>query len=198
MTYSKAVIAGGVFTIPQSTEKLFLAQDGSLYRNRISYQSCRQYGAESSISFEDADASNATRAKPGVSPVLLATGTGLNLRLATKIDSEQDAAGDPIKARLAKAARDESGHSIPAGTVIRGHITVMQTVHGGSGGTVIGFRFDSMVLNGTALLVKLEPAFPDRMGNQVLHFSGRRAVLNAGFDSRWRFNGVISSPSAVQ
>ncbi|HYA16761.1 MAG TPA: hypothetical protein VEF06_04815 [Bryobacteraceae bacterium] len=191
MTYAKAAIASGVYTIPQSTEKLLLAQDGTLYRNRIFYQSCREYTSESSISFGEEDPVKSGPPKPGPNPVLPSAGTRLNLRLVTKIDSEKNSAGDPVEARLSRAARDESGHSIPAGTLFRGHITRVQTMHERSGGTVIGFRFDSMVLDGTPVPVKLDPAFPDNMGNEIVRLQGRRAVLNAGVESRWRFEGAV-------
>jgi hypothetical protein len=51
--YTQVTMNAGEFTVPKSTEKEYLAKDGSYFTNRVSYEGCRQYTAESSISFGD-------------------------------------------------------------------------------------------------------------------------------------------------
>jgi hypothetical protein len=179
MTYAKATVEAGVFTIPESTEKLYRADDGTLFRNQISYRGCRQYSAESSISFGDDDSAPAKgAAETNVS--LPVRGTRLDLRMTTKIDSERNAAGDPIEAKLDKPVKDSEGHTIPAGTLLRGHLARMENVYGTGARVVMAIRFDEMVLNGKPVRVELKPAgWVDERGRQQFSFLGRRASFNS-------------------
>jgi hypothetical protein len=188
MTYARATADAGVFTIPESTEKLYLAVDGRLYRNRISYQGCRQYTAESAISFGD-EASPQTPLTPqSGEPELPAARTPLHLRLTSKIDSDRNSAGDPIEAKLVSGVSDSQGHTLPAGAVFRGHIAQMEHNYASPQTVVIALRFDSVVLNGSPVSVKLGPAgWEDEKGRQIFRFHERKVLLDSRFVSSWLF-----------
>lgn len=101
MTYTRTIMDAGEFTIPESTEKEFLSTDGAYYLNRSSYEGCRQYTSESTLTFGD-DASAVNSPEPAAASAALPVAGGeLQLRLATKIDSESSGAGDALEATLA-------------------------------------------------------------------------------------------------
>jgi hypothetical protein len=179
MTYAKAAVEAGVFTIPESTEKLYRTKDGVVFRNRISYRSCRQYSSESSISFGDGESAAGYASARSISSSLPVPGTVLELRMATKIDSDKNAAGDPIETRLVKPVKDSEGHTIAAGTVVRGHLARMENIYGPHPRIVIAIRLDEMVVRGKPVKVTLHPTgWVDEKGRQQFAFSGRRAVLD--------------------
>jgi hypothetical protein len=191
MTYTTAPIAAGVFTIPESTEKLYLASDGSFFRNRTSYQGCREYGAESAISFDE-DRAQGAAARGGPAFVLPDPGTRIELSLAGTIDSQKTAAGDAIEAKLTRSARDKEGHTLPANTVFRGHVMQMEHVYGNPASVVMTLRFESMEWNGAGVNVQLNPAGPmDGSGNQVYRFLGGDFHVDSRFVSKWSFGGVV-------
>ncbi len=199
MTYARVPIAAGIYTIPESTEKLYLAADGSLFRNRASYKGCREYTAESAISFGDEDTAQADAAP---TPVLPASGTRLDLTLVSKIDSKTAMAGDAVEARLAREVRDKEGHVLPANTVFRGHIAQMEHIYASpptvtsaraNGSSVLlALHLDSLVLNGVTMNTRVDPAgIADGNGNQIYHFMGTNFVLDSRFVSKWIFGGVV-------
>jgi hypothetical protein len=153
MTYTRTAMQAGEFTIPETTEKEYLAKDGSFFVNRLSYEGCRQYTSESVLTFgNDAPATLPTsRAK--ISLALPVAGSELRLRLVSKIDSQVGSAGDSLEATLEHAVRDAEGGTIPAGTVIPGHLAQLERVHFPQRRVVIAIRFDTLVLNGA--LVRL-------------------------------------------
>lgn len=191
MIYAKAAIATGVFTIPQSTEKLYTASDGTVFRNLISYQGCRQYSSESSISFGDEESASAQGSTERLGSSLPAPGTTLELRLASKIDSDKNAAGDAIEAKLAKPVKDSEGHTIAAGTVFRGHLGHMENIYGPRPRVLVSLRLEEMVVRGKPVPVTLRPTgFVDQRGRQQFSFAGRRVVVQSQLVFRQTFGGV--------
>jgi hypothetical protein len=184
MTYTKAAVAAGEFTIPASTEKQYLSRDGTRYMDRVSYESCHEYSSESLITFEDKTPADDA---PRVTPALPPSGTEVQLRLSANVDSAHGAAGDSVEATLVRAVRDTQGHAIPAGTVFRGHLVQLLTIHSPQERVTMGFRFDAMVLNGQPVSVNLTPIGSlDRRGAEVFTFPGRNVIRGKGTVMRWR------------
>jgi len=185
MTYTRTTMNTGDFTIPKSTERAFLAKDGAYAVNRVSYQGCREYTAESVLSF-DVDSSSPSPKAAKVPPPLPAKGSELRLKLASKIDSNVNFAGDGLEAALVRPVRDTQGGTIRAGTVFRGHVAELEKVYLPKRQVVIAIRFDSIVLNGAPVPLSLEPVGEmDQRGHEVFRLAGARSVLGKGFVSRW-------------
>jgi len=72
------------FTIPEATEKEYLAKDGSFFVNRVSYDGCRQYTSESVLTFGDDAPATASDRQSKVSAPLPVAGSELRLRLHRK------------------------------------------------------------------------------------------------------------------
>lgn len=109
------------------------------------------------------------------------------MRLATRIDSEQSAAGDPLEATLVHPVRDARGGTIPARSVIRGHLAQLEKVYSPRRRIIVAMRFDSIVLAGTPVPLQLSPVGQmDQRGRAVYVFAGTKLVLDKRFISRWR------------
>jgi hypothetical protein len=187
MSYTRAATETGDFMVPASTERDELLNDASYFENRISYQGCRQYGAESVVKFGD-DAPKAPSTEVQAARVTsIPPGTELELRLLTNIDSEVNSAGDGIEAAIVKRARDAAGRvTAPAGTIIRGHITQMERRVLPRKEVIIGMRFDRMILGESEVPLALAPRGEmDGRGRGVFIFHEGRAVLGGKFISHW-------------
>ena len=185
MIYTRAAGIAGEFSIPKSSAVEFLYKNGQYSENRTSFEDCREYSSESVLSFgDDFPAGNGESKVP---PALPKLGSELQLRLASKIDSDVSIAGDSLEASLVHAIRDNNGGSIPQGTVFRGHLALLERVYGPHPEVLVVMRFDTAVLHGQTVAVKLFPTGPeDFRGRAVFRFRGKRAVLDSNFVSRWR------------
>jgi hypothetical protein len=183
MTYTRTTDAGE-FTIPASTEKEYLSTDGAYYVNRSSYEGCRQYTSESTLTFaEEGPGASPKSAVPVALPV---AGTELQLRLITRIDSARGAAGDVLEATLMHAVADSGGGTIPAGTVFRGHVTRLEKVYVPRRRVVVAIKFDTIVLDGARVAVNLIPVgTTDARGEEVYGFDEGKVTLDNKFVSRW-------------
>ncbi len=185
MSYART--AAGGFMLPASTERDELTNDGSYFENRISYQGCRQYGAESVMKFGD-DTPKAPSTDVQVARVTsIPPGTELELRLLTSIDSGLNSAGDGIGAAIVKSARDARGRiAAPAGTIVRGHLTQMERRALPRKEVIIGIKFDRMILGESEIPLALAPrGSMDGLGRGVFTFRRERAVLGRKFISYW-------------
>ena len=183
MTYTGQADTAG-FLVPESTESEFLSADGSYSVNRVSYIGCRRYSTESVLSFAGASATPNPVAR---APALPATGTALRLHLTSTIDSETNFAGDTVQAALERPVQDSEYGTIPAGTVVRGHIAQLEKVYGPRPAVVIALRLDTIVLHDVPVPIVLEArGHTDDHGRAMFHFAGEKVVLDKTFVNDWR------------
>ena len=71
-----------------------------------------------------------------------ANGVEFQLRLASRIDSELDYAGDSLEATSVRPVRDTRGGMIPPATVFRGHLAQLEKVYVPSREVVFGIEFE--------------------------------------------------------
>lgn len=185
MTYTRAAATSGEFSIPKSSQVEFLYKNGHYSENRSSFEGCREYGSESVLSFgDDLPAGNGEAKVP---PALAKAGAELRLRLVSKVDSDVNIAGDSLEASLVRAVPDSKGGIIPEGTVFRGHLAQLERIYWPHPEVLVVLRFDTIVLQGQTLAVKLFPTGQnDDRGRAVFRFPGKHAVLDSKFVSRWR------------
>lgn len=186
MTYTRAAFNSSQFIIPEEVSKEFLAIDGSYFTNTIGYTGCRQYTAESSLTF-GTDAPNDSESRPAAAPALPVPGTQLELRLRSSIDSDVNWGGDRVEATLTHAVKTSKGGTIPAGTVVRGHLAEVEKVFSPYRGVRLTIRFDTIVLNGAPVALAMKPeGKQDLRGRGVFQFAKPRVVLDRRFTSKWR------------
>lgn len=126
--YQTVSLGTGAFLLPLESELHFVLMNGTETRSTATFAKCREYLAESSLSFDEAS----SEAKP---PVVLAkprvpipVGLKVVLRLTGPIDTQLIAAGDMISARVQDPVTDPIAHTIviPAGAIVRGRIVRME------------------------------------------------------------------------
>jgi hypothetical protein len=187
MTYTLANTQAGEFMVPASTEMEYLAKDGSYSLNRIWYEGCRQYTAESALTFGNDLPGTTSDRRTKVSAALPMAGSEVRLRLASRIDSEVASAGDSLEATLVRAVRDTEGRTIPPGTMFLGHLAQLERVYLPRRQVVIAIRFDAIVLNVAPIPIRLDAIGKvDTLGRGIFSFSGPRVVLDQQFVSQWR------------
>ena len=187
------------FMMPSLTEKYVVLTDGSHLQSKTAYQGCRQYSAESTISFDD-DSASAASDGASAPTVLPAPQTTLEVRLRSKINADTGSAGDAIEGILTRSVRDNRGGSIPRGTVVRGHLAQLAEQYTPTSGPpfarprtypprevmLVTLRFDSIVLGGREVPITLEPeGDADEHGRGVFYFPNTKAI-GQEFVSKWR------------
>ena len=146
MSYTSTAAETREFMIPKSTEMEYLSKDGSYSVSDVVYEGCRQYTSESKLTFGEDIGSALRSGQAGVSQALPVVDTELQLRLASRVDSELASAGDNLQATaLVRRVPDAGGGTISAGTVFRGHLTQLERVYIPQRQLLVGMRFDTIV-----------------------------------------------------
>ncbi len=129
MEYERMTIGEGSFLLPKTAELLIELPDGTENRNVTQVEACRQYGAESKIQFAGTEAPERPAAEPVAvqgGPVELPARSIVEVHLDTEIDPERAAAGDPVRAVLAKPLKASEKVLIPEGALLQGRLTRLE------------------------------------------------------------------------
>lgn len=124
LKYQLARISGRNALIPS----LFILQiqdnDHVFSRSRGDYSDCRQFGSESTLRFDTADAPAPGEIAPSKAVPLLPPGLSLRVALKTEINDETAYAGDSVEGVLARAVKiPATGETIPKNAILQGIIT---------------------------------------------------------------------------
>ena len=210
--YTRVPIGKSSVLLPQVARLFLRFPSGGENRNEISYADCRQFGAESVLSFGDAPGGDdeariveETEIPPGVL---------LHIRLETEIDSERSAVGDPVQGTLKRSIKKHGRVIAPRGALVTGRIRVLQHHTQPQEFCMIGLelsamRFESKRARFKAQLAEVSPiagllptgrrgrvgAFGDNTGlvsdprlpgGVVFLMRGRRFTIRPGLDMKWR------------
>ncbi len=210
--YTRVPIGKSSVLLPRVASLLLRFPSGGENRNEISYAGCRQFGAESVLSFGDAPGGDdeariveETEIPPGVM---------LHIRLETEIDSERSAVGDPVQGTLKRSIKKDGRVIAPRGALVSGRIRVFQHHTQPQEFCMIGLelsemRFGSKRARFNAQLAEVAPiaglaptarrdrarAFghntglvsdPSLPGGVVFLMRGRRFTIRPGLDMRWK------------
>uniref|UniRef100_Q01N92 Uncharacterized protein n=1 Tax=Solibacter usitatus (strain Ellin6076) TaxID=234267 RepID=Q01N92_SOLUE len=125
LEYERVHIGDSDVVLPRQSELEIVMDESREARNVTTFSKCREYQAESAISF-DAPASGESPAARGGGRgrVALPIGLPVALALMEPIDSATAAAGDEIAAKVIKPVRRAASTEtlIPAGAIVRGRI----------------------------------------------------------------------------
>jgi len=148
MEYGRVRIGSADILAPQQAELLLTLTDRSQNRNVVEFSQCRQYHAESAISFDtDADATKDTSAATdtaAVQEIELPADLPLKLQLDTVLDSDTAAQGDPITAHLTAPAELKGKIYIPQGALVRGRIRRLERYPVEKPYLVVGIEFSEI------------------------------------------------------
>jgi hypothetical protein len=143
MDYTRVKIGSGNFMLPEVSSMDALYHSGAETLNTTHYSNCREYVGESTIHFDDVDASEAaTAAKTPLQP--LPPKTKLSIALATPINTEVAAAGDAI-----------DGVVLKSGYKVHGRILRLQQILVPTPKWYLEMRFDRIERNGVEQPISL-------------------------------------------
>ena len=125
LDYQQVHIGDSDLLLPRQAELQIELKAGPETRNVTTFAGCREYQAESEISFDDSTAPAGSAPQTfGRGRVALPIGLPVTLALEGPIDTATAAAGDTIDARVVTPVR-RAGSSevlVPAGALVRGRI----------------------------------------------------------------------------
>jgi hypothetical protein len=131
MQYARVRIGAADFLLPGRAVLHTAELTGGEIRNETRFNNCRQYIVEASIRFDEADSE--VRNKTGDAPgavAILPERFEAELALASEIDSDVSAVGDPFTADLLRSIRRKGETVIPKGAVLHGRIMRLELIDG--------------------------------------------------------------------
>jgi hypothetical protein len=195
MDYHRVKIGDGEFLLPETSKMNIVFYDGQESRNETHYSNCREYGAESSISFDDAGDSSSSADTGNPAQRKLPPNLLLQIGLKSPIRSETAAAGDAVTAVI---LRDVKGVA-RANDIVHGRILRLEQFVSPSPRWILAIRFNTIEHNGVEQALDLTPIDdgnrprryailterrPDGGGVFIFAQSGN-LVLDQKFHSEW-------------
>jgi hypothetical protein len=122
--YGLVAVGTGDFLLPQLTDVSTVTDRKLENRTTTRFSQCRQFLAESSISFEEKSVDQA--AKPDEARTALPPGMILEATLATPIVRKTAATGDLVQAEVRKEVKTRNGVVVPQGAIVEGRIVLLE------------------------------------------------------------------------
>jgi hypothetical protein len=148
--YARLAIGTGDFLVPLQSTLQILMRDGGETQSVTAYSCCREYHAESSIRFEEAQ-EHLTRQRTAAA-VPLPAGLTVRLAFAQPVETDTAAAGDVVLATVREPVREKRSNKVlvPAGATVRGRIVQMQHWVNRPGYFLIAILLESLESDGAS------------------------------------------------
>jgi hypothetical protein len=181
MDYSRVKIGKGDFVLPEVSTMDALYHSGAESLNETRYSDCREYVGESTIRFDDPDATTGAMAsKAAVQP--LPPKVRLLIGLSKPINTEVAAAGDAVDGVLVR----DAGTAAKANDHVHGRILRLQQDMTQPPRWIVAIRFDTIERRGVEQPIALKPVDDgDRSAQRV------RGKAQAGAVARPEGAGVF-------
>ncbi len=140
--YGLIAVGAGSFLLPQATDLRLVSDRGLESRTITRFSECRQFVAESSISFEEPPVERVAKLNDADSA--LPPGVRLEVELAAPIDRKTAATGDVVKANLRTDARTKGGILVPKGAAVEGRIVLLEARGIASPSDLLALRFTAL------------------------------------------------------
>ncbi len=159
--YARVPLAGGLFLLPQKAEAAMFGISGAGHVNRTTFSGCRQFSAESSVSF-DAMPESHSAAPAAHLAFEFPAGVRIETALDAPIDSRDAAIGDPISARISREVKDNGKVILRKDAVLSGRIRGLQWAYSPAPYIAIGLEFLELQFGGsqTRFLAELQEVGP--------------------------------------
>ena len=194
--------------LADTTKQRFVGATGAETETAITFSACRQYSAESTVSFYAAEPSPGTPArvvKPNAVPKTIPVGVSFSMELLTPIDSDTAAEGDRFTARLKEPLLDGPRLIAPKGALVEGRVSDVKVAYKPDMSVTIGLLPQTLEIRGvkTRFTARLDfrpkVVAKERKKQKGLDFAlpspgeyanqfelpGARATLSKGFVSDW-------------
>ncbi len=173
--YGQMKIGENSFMLPRTASMDVVYRNSTESLNETTFSGCREYGVESSISFDVDENGNPLSAarKAELKPV--PPKTHLRVRISPEINSDKAAAGDPIVGMITAAVKEKNETIVRAGDKLHGRIVRLEQTMGASPRWTVAILFQTLERNGTEEKISLKPVDDgDRSPSGCLAGGGRR------------------------
>ncbi len=181
LEYESVRLESGDYLLPKVTHQKFIGRDGAEDENVVTFSACRDFHAESMLTFGGGTgiAGPAPETKP-VPALDLPPGLPVTVETAAFIDANRAAAGDQIEGRLTKPIRDARQKTlVPEGAVVHGRLMRVEIRHSTPLEFTVALRWESIEVEGVRVPFSLRPDRRPGVGTtlQGLRTRGMRIEL---------------------
>ena len=154
--YADVEIDGAGFTLPRYAVDELFYRDGTLSRNEITFEQCRKFGAETTLSFDVVEEPPEPEPRRQSVSLPVPVGIELHAELMTEIRSETAQVGDPVQARLRRKVDAESRTVLEEGDLLLGRVRRLQRLgRAGDPYFAVAIEFTELQSAGGASPVKM-------------------------------------------
>jgi len=217
--YKRTDIGETSFLLPSASELLLTSLNDEVHRNLTSFSACRQYRAESTVTYlsEEKEAPAAASDVPSSLPAYLK----VELALDNDIDPEKAVVGDPVRALVIRPAKEGERVLVPEGAAVIGRLVRLEKAAQPFPHYVVGLEFHTLEIGSSKIdfsatmqdagpasgLLKqqkrMDPVFTRKRnmrfdilvrekprGEGVLHWDAKNPRIKRGLKMRWITGGA--------
>jgi hypothetical protein len=207
LDYDMVRLGAHDYLLPKAARQRFVGRDGNEVENTLTFASCREYRAESTLGFGDASGPGGRSAGKGAA--VMPVGLPVLVELAGVIHLDEAAAGDRIEGRLVEPVRGTGDQVVPRGAKVRGRLMRVETRYAQPPETTVALRWESVELDGEqaplwlmpnrqagklkaggivglrSRVQEIELPLPGEGRYGIFHFQGAHPLMEDGFRSQW-------------
>ena len=142
LDYETVRIGGKEFQLPKRAHLATYFQTGAENHNWVEFSGCREFGAQSELSFTDTPKELVITTDLDPEEFALPPGVSLRLRLETAINSATSSTGDELRATVTRAVKHQGKVVIPRGAVAVGRLRRLESFSEPRDHFVVAFAFD--------------------------------------------------------
>ena len=159
--YGLVAVGAGVFLLPQTADMRLVDSQGLESRTVTRFANCRQFVAESTISYSEERSAEQAAVKSDAATALPA-GLLLEVGLTTPIERKTAATGDLVAAQVREELKTKGRILVPKGAIVEGRILRLET--GGTSDLLLvrftGLRFGATQVRLRASVVRYRSYVP--------------------------------------
>jgi hypothetical protein len=208
LDYGLVRLRGAEYLLPKVARQRFIGREGSETENTLTFSACREYKAESTLTF---GVKPAGERQPAAAPSGLPADLPVSVALAAPVQLDRAAAGDRLQGRLARPIRDERQQKTlaPEGALLEGRLMRVETRHSLPVEITVALRWETIEVDGASIPLSMIPdrqtgglkiggpgilrtrgveidlPLPGEGYYAIFHFKGEHAVMESGFRSEW-------------
>lgn len=171
--YTSVPLGDSDFLLPASARLVTNFRAGGSNANTTEFRNCREFGAESLLSFDD-DSTAGMDSSLTLQQFELPTRISLTVRLDAGINSESSVAGDRVEATLASDVRRDGELLAPKGSLLIGRIRRLERFTDPRNHFIVGLEFTELRTPTRRARIRTELAHVTQFGGLVEQFGEER------------------------
>jgi hypothetical protein len=162
------------FLLPASARLVTSFRSGGENINATAFRNCRAFGAQSELSFDDADSGAGVDLSLTLQEFEFPARVSMTVRLDAEINSEDSVVGDRVEATLASAIQRNGELLAPKGSVLIGRIRRLERFTDPKNYFIVGIEFTELRTPNRRARVRTELVHVTPFGGLVEQFGEER------------------------